>query len=236
MMNSIVDRFRNIPPVTKNLLIINLIMWLFTSLFGVSIENRIYEMLALHYFEAPDFNGFQLVTYMFLHNGFFHLFFNMFTLYMFGSALEYSFGSKRFLLFYLTCGVGAGLVQEVVWAFTWESLWAEYIVAYNNLGYSVAGMDLSFLNNMLTVGASGAVFGLLLAFAMIYPNIPLYFMFIPVPIKAKWMMLGYGLIELSLAMSLPNSSIAHFAHLGGMIFGLLMILYWKKRGEIRVIY
>lgn len=245
-MNAFGINFRDIPPVTKNLIIINTIVWVFMALCGPSIEAKMMKFCALHYFTATDFNAVQLFTYMFLHGGFFHLFFNMFTLFMFGVMLERSFGSPRFLFYYLTCGVGAGLVQELVWALTWENTWASVLANYNGVDiYTMReaisqalahGQDLPFLNQMTTVGASGAIFGVLLAFAMIYPNLPTYIMFIPVPVKAKWMVLGYGAIELLLAFSQPGSTIAHFAHLGGMIFGFLLILYWKRRGEIHRIY
>lgn len=246
MFNSFSNLFRNLPPVTKNLIIINVIIWLFMQVCGPSTNAFIHNNLALHYFSASDFNGVQLVSYMFLHAGFFHVFFNMFTLLMFGIALERSMGSVRFLFYYLTCGIGAALVQEGVWALTWFDTWSKELAIYNHTDVSVIrnaieqamsmGEPLPFLNSMITVGASGAVFGVLLAFAMIYPNLPTYIMFIPYPIKAKWMVLGYGAIELFLALSVPGSTVAHFAHLGGMIFGFLLILYWKKRGDIHVIY
>lgn len=245
-MNVFGSEFSNIPPVTKNLIIINTVIWLAMFLGGTGFENKIIELCALHYVKASDFNAAQIVTYMFLHGGFFHLFFNMFTLYMFGVMLERSFGSGRFIFYYLTCGIGAALVQELVWALTWESTWTSLLANFNGVDTvtmraaiddAIArGHELPFLNQMTTVGASGAIFGVLLAFAMIYPNLPTYIMFIPIPVKAKWMVLGYGVIELLLAFSQPGSTIAHFAHLGGMIFGFLLIIYWKRRGEIHRIY
>lgn len=236
------NTLKSLPPVTKNLIIANTLIWVAMWIGGVAFNNKMIDFCGLHYFGASQFNPAQIITYMFLHGGFFHLFFNMFTLLMFGVALERAFGSARFLFYYMTCGIGAALVQEGVWALTWESTLASYngidvdtlqIMLQNPASQHVADM---FLNMMVTVGASGAIFGVLLAFAMIYPNLPTYIMFIPVPVKAKWMVLGYGAIELVLALSQPGSTIAHFAHLGGMIFGFFLVLYWRKRGDIHKIY
>lgn len=245
-MTGFSNMVRNMPPVTKNLIIINTIIWLFGFLTGGKIENALMQYGALHYFTASDFNAVQLFTYMFLHGSFVHLFFNMFTLFMFGSILEHAFGSKRFLIYYVSCGIGAALVQEGVWALTWLNTWADTLAQVNGVDSATmktlieqamaTGQPLPFLNSMITIGASGAIFGVLLAFGMIFPNLPTYIMFVPYPIKAKYMVLGYGAIELILALSVPGSTIAHFAHLGGMIFGLLLILYWKKKGEINVRY
>lgn len=246
MFRNFPDTWRNMPPVTKNLIIINVIVWLFMQVCGRNIDAFIHNNLALHYFSASQFNAVQLLSYMFIHAGFVHMFFNMFTLMMFGIILERSMGSPRFMFYYLTCGIGAALVQEGVWALTWLDTWSSNLAMLNHTDAATMkaaieqtmalGQDLPFLNAMVTVGASGAVFGVLLAFAMIYPNLPTYIMFIPVPIKAKWLVLGYGAIELLLAFSVPGSTVAHFAHLGGMIFGFLMIWYWKKKGDIHVIY
>lgn len=245
-MSQLQYMFRNLPPVTKNLIIINVVVWLAGFIGGHGFEDTLVRFCGLHYFSASDFNAAQIVTYMFLHGGFFHLFFNMFTLFMFGGLLERSLGSSRYLFYYVTCGIGAALVQEGVWALTWEDTWAREFAAQMNVAPDVVrteindliaqGQDLPFLNYMITVGASGAIFGVLLAFGMLYPNLPTYIMFIPVPVKAKWMVLGYGVIELWLALSQPGSTIAHFAHLGGMLFGVLLILYWKHRGEIHRFY
>ena len=227
----------SIPTVTKNLLIINVLMlvaeWVFRSK-GIDLN----QWLGLHYWEGSQFNAAQLITYMFLHDGFSHLFFNMFSLFMFGGLLERVFGPKRFLFYYITCGIGAAVVQELVWWLTWENTFAlvdaQGFVAMRGaeaVAYGVEhGMLEGFFNSMITIGASGAVFGILLAFGMTFPNMPLYLMFIPIPIKAKWMVLGYGAIELFFGVSGFQASVAHFAHLGGMIFGFLLLLYWKKKG------
>jgi len=151
-------------------------------------------------------------------------------------------GSKRFLFFYISCGIGAALVQELVWFFTWPGIFAKALAPLNGVsvaemsGYLKENMSLpqvqGLLNQLATIGASGAIYGVLLAFGMLFPNVPLYFMFIPVPIKAKWMVLGYGVIELLIGMSQANDGVAHFAHLGGMIFGFIIIYYWKKKGSL----
>lgn len=222
--------------VTINLLIINVLMLIATTVFqtqGIDLD----RILGLHYWKGSDFNLVQVITYMFLHAGFTHLFFNMFSLVMFGRVLESVLGSKRFLFYYISCGIGAALVQELVWTLTWEDTLRNILALQDVMGgaeavrYATEHCMLNdFFNLFITIGASGAVFGILLAFGMIFPNMPLYLMFIPIPIKAKWMVLGYGLIELLFGINGMDSSVAHFAHLGGMIFGFLILLYWKRKG------
>lgn len=227
------------PPVTRNLIIINVIIWLAMAL-SPQISNNLYTYCGLHYYDASEFNLVQPVTYMFLHGGFVHLFFNMFTLFMFGITLEYTLGSKRFLLFYMVCGIGAALIQEAVWSLTLPDLAIKYLSQANHVGVAEIQKALVFqpellarqLNVFTTVGASGAIYGVLLAFAMLYPNRPLYLMFIPMPVKAKYMVLIWIGMELLLGLSSANDGVAHFAHLGGMIFGFMLILYWKKKGQI----
>lgn len=235
--------FSNIPPVTKNLIIINFIVWL-----AMMVSPRLAALFmthgALHYFGASDFNPAQLLTYMFMHStrDFAHILFNMFTLFMFGITLERVLGSARYLFYYISCGIGAALVQEFVWALTWEDIFVKPLANLNHVDFATmrqaidaavaTGQNLPFLNELLTVGASGAIYGVLLAFGMIFPNMPLYIMFIPVPIKAKWMVIGYGAIELLIGLSHATDGVAHFAHLGGMIFGFIMILIWKRQGVI----
>lgn len=243
MFNSSGSVFKNFPAVTKNLLIINILMWLAQVTLpkaGINLT----ELLGLHFWIASDFNPAQLFTYMFLHsdNDFTHLFFNMFSLLMFGPLLERTLGSKRFLFYYLSCGLGAALVQEVVWQFTWKEIFAPFFAnaggwtmeqAYQAIDTALAnGENIPALNALLTIGASGSIFGILLAFGMLFPNLPLYLMFIPIPIKAKYMVIGYGAIEFFFGISGTMSSVAHFAHLGGMLFGLIILLIWKKKGNI----
>lgn len=241
--------WNSIPPVTKNLIIINVIVWLATVLvpgFSHTLVNR----LGLHLFDSTLFFPFQLITYMFMHSpgNPAHILFNMFTLWMFGRILEQVWGSRRFLLFYMICGIGAGLVQEAVWAFTWQHEYVSNIAQANSLSYdhmrqivdaAVASGDgrwlsaiADFKSSMCTIGASGAVYGILLGFAFTFPDLPLYLFFIPVPIKAKYMVIGYGVIEFMLGISGSMSTVAHFAHLGGMLFGIMILLYWKKKGTL----
>ncbi len=243
-MSSGTSIFRNIPPVTKNLIIINFIIWLAMMVLPSRLGIDIVAYAGLHYIKASDFNPAQLFTYMFMHStrDFAHILFNMFTLFMFGITLERVLGSARFLFYYIACGIGAALIQEVVWAMTWESIFVPMLANINHVDFpemreaidqAVAmGQDLPFLNSLVTIGASGAIYGVLLAFGMLFPNRPLYMMFIPVPIKAKWMVIGYGVIELLIGLSQATDGVAHFAHLGGMIFGFLMIYYWKKKGTV----
>jgi membrane associated rhomboid family serine protease len=183
------------------------------------------DLLGLHFFKASDFHIYQFITYMFMHANFGHLFFNMFALWMFGNTLENIWGSQRFLLFYMVCGIGAGLCQELVQYIQYTTSLAEYATV--NMGGQIIPMS-SYLNMMNTVGASGAIYGLLLAFGMMFPNsqIYLYFLF---PIKAKWFVIGYAVIELISGFG-GADNVAHFAHLGGMLFGLILILYWRKKG------
>jgi membrane associated rhomboid family serine protease len=210
----------NIPPITKHVLIINVICWLACIVFEKTGGIDLMGILGLHYFLSESFEPYQLVTYMFLHATlssagdieFSHIFFNMFAVYMFGRTVETIWGQKQFLIYYLVTGIGAGIVQEVVWYFSLPSLYYEYA---------------------LTVGASGAVFGILLAFGMMFPNAPLFLMFIPVPVKAKYLVAGCGLIELFVGVAnYSGDTVAHFAHLGGMLFGIILILYWKKKGKM----
>ena len=204
------------------MLIINVLMYLATitlTRFNIDLSNT----LGLHFFKASDFRLYQIVTYMFMHANFGHLFFNMFALWMFGNTLENIWGSKRFLLFYMVCGIGAGLCQELVQYIQYATTLADY--ANVNMGGHIIPMD-AYLNMMTTVGASGAIYGLLLAFGMMFPNSMIYFYFL-IPIKAKWFVIGYAVLELLLGF-FDHGNIAHFAHLGGMLFGLLLILYWRK--------
>lgn len=229
-----------IPPVTKNLLIINALLWLATIAFRQSGFVDLEQYLGLHFWRAHDFNVAQMITYMFMHDstGITHLFFNMFSLWMFGVTLERVMGPKKYLFYYLTCGLGAAVVQQLTWEFTWQN---EFIVAManqNGLTFDqvcnlMASGELNdiiqqFHGMLVTVGASGAVFGILLAFGMLFPNLPMYIIPFPFPIKAKWMVIGYGLVELFFGMAGVMNGVAHFAHLGGMLFGFILLMYWRK--------
>ncbi len=215
----------NIPNVTKNIIIINLLMF-FAKLVAVRYGIDFDDLLGLHFFKATDFRLYQFFTYMFVHAGWEHIFFNMFAVWMFGRVMEQVMGSQRFLFYYIVCGVGAGIMQE-------GAQWIEYVYqglsAYESVNADGMVMPMSaYLNNWTTVGASGAVYGILLSFGMTFPNERLFIIPIPVPIKAKWFVIGYAVIELMSALGHRGDNIAHMAHLGGMIFGLLLILYWRR--------
>ena len=233
-----------LPPVTKNLIIIKFAIWLLMMIDPSSLQDKLIHYGGLHFWGASDFNPAQLLTYMFMHStgSFAHILFNMFTLFMFGITLERVLGSQRYLFYYISCGIGAAVVQEIVWQLTWVDILAGWINSSYGSGINEAkdiimqahamGQNIPVLNSLLTIGASGAIYGVLLAFGMIFPNRPLYLMFVPVPIKAKWMVAGYGVLELLIGLSAANDGVAHFAHLGGMIFGFFMIWYWKKKGVV----
>jgi membrane associated rhomboid family serine protease len=226
--------WQRIPPVTRNLIIINLLIWIIEAA-SSSFGRHLVDLLGLHFawgWTDSDFNPIQLVTYMFIHDphSIWHVGFNMFTLWMFGRILEQTWGSRRFLLYYFVCGIGAALVQELVWALTWHHDFVQAIVSHTGLLPEVVEKQLAIHpEQFITMGASGAVFGLLLAFAFLFPDLPLYFMFIPVPVKAKYMVIGYAVIEFFLGVSGNMGTIAHFAHLGGMLFGLILLLYWRHK-------
>jgi len=263
--------FSLLPPVVKNLLIINGLFFLatlsFESAFGIDLVN----LLGLHYFQSDLFRPYQFVTYMFLHGSIPHVVMNMFALWMFGYLLENVWGSKRFLTYYVVTGIGAAIIQTLVHWIDISSVQAaaesyaanptldgfigfvkhnypvyfeaegtvrtfinEWTMAKNSPGYSSQSLDL--INQLMklqmdvpTVGASGAVYGILLAFGMMFPNMLVYVYFL-FPIKAKWIVIIYGALELFSGISNnPGDNVAHFAHLGGMIFGFFLIVYWKKK-------
>lgn len=215
-----------IPTVTKNLLIINVLLW-FGGMAMTKIGIDFNSLFGLHFFKASDFRFYQLFTYMFMHEGFWHVFCNMFAVWMFGSMMENTWGPRRFLFFYIACGLGAGLIQEGVQYIQWVADLSKYSAV--NLGYGTVPME-EYLNMINTVGASGAVYGILLGYGMTYPNNPIYIIPIPVPIQAKWIIIGYVLLELLSGLSNhPGDNVAHFAHLGGMLVGFLIILYWKNK-------
>ena len=216
--------FSILPLVVKNLLIINGIFFLATIAMDTVWHVDLAKYFGLHYIGASDFRPYQFVTYMFMHGSFTHLFFNMFALWMFGNAIENTWGSKRFLIYYMVCGIGAGLVQELVQYIQYADAFVGYDRVRISANQVVAVAD--YLNMLTTVGASGAVYGILLAFGMTWPNSRIYIYF-AIPIKAKWFVIIYGLLELFSGFR-GVDNVAHFAHLGGMIFGLMLILYWRK--------
>ena len=215
------------PPVTKNLLIINVLFFLgryVAMLYGIDLD----DVLGLHFVLASHFHLYQVFTYMFMHASWAHIFFNMFAVWMFGVAIENAMGSRRYLLYYLTCGLGAAMTQEVV-----QFVQYAYngLDAYEQIRTAGAVMAMGdYLNLWTTVGASGAVYGILLAFGMTFPDNRIFIFPLPVPIKAKYFVAGYAVIELLSGFGSSNDGVAHFAHLGGMLFGLLLLLYWRNGG------
>ena len=236
----------NIPTVTKNLLAINVLMFLALLVAekqGVDLNS----VLGLHLFASEGFQPYQLVTYMFMHASVTHLFFNMFALYMFGRTLEYMWGAKRFLVYYLVAGIGAALVQEAIGMVRYHEaldgmspLDVELVLSrgFDALreGKNFVNPQLAHLNvvlNSTTVGASGAIYAILLGFGMLFPEERMFVFPIPFPIKAKYFVMGYVVIELYLGVSGSADGVAHFAHLGGMLFGFILIFFWRNKGKIR---
>ena len=211
----------NLPTVTRNLIIINVLVFIFTLVIPSATS-----YLGLHFVLADNFRIWQLLTYMFVHGGFTHIFFNMFALWMFGRVMENVWGPRKFLYYYLVCGIGAGIMQELAQLGTY---YFEGLYAYDHVNTGTAIITTGeYLNLWNTVGASGAVYGILLAFGMTFPNERIFIFPIPVPIKAKWFVIGYAALELFSSVSSSMDGIAHLAHLGGMLFGLLLILYWRR--------
>lgn len=258
---------RNLPPVVKNIIMINVVMyfltWMLPSIllrFGYQVN--LTDLLGMHYIGATKYNLGQMLTYMFMHAPFpniYHILFNMFAVFIFAPILEQYWGAKKFLTYYIIVGVGAGLVQQLFWYIDYGSLFSafseairigshepllghmeqlsRYFTFYGNMSEMSTGeivqMRDELQNSFITVGASGSVFGLLLAFGWLFPEQRLYLLFIPYPIKARYFVIGYAVIELFLGVAnFSGDSVAHFAHLGGMLFGVMLILYWKKTGKL----
>ena len=237
-------RFNILPPVVKNLLIINGLLFLATiTLYNINIAD-LTKILGLHYWKSHNFETWQIISHMFMHGGFFHLAFNMFAVWMFGSQLENLWGSKRFFNYYILTGLGAAFLHFLVVHFQIDSFDSEnYINLIVNEGAEILKDNRNYKDETLNtfnklyngpvVGASGALFGLLLAFGMLFPNAQLFFLFFPFPIKAKYFVIIYGLIELYFGLqNNPGDNVAHFAHLGGMVFGFLIIKYWKMKRNL----
>jgi membrane associated rhomboid family serine protease len=238
---------QNLTPTVRNLILINV------ALFVLSGSLIPKEFLTLHYFESPDFNFYQLFTYLFVHANFMHLLGNMFGLYMFGSLLERVWGAKRFLFFYFFCGIGAGLLYmgiqhfidfadlrratELVLADPSSANLLDYWQHYGTISPTNGLLNIELVKqNYLEVvstgvlgGASGSVFGILMAYGYLFPNSEMFLFPIPIPIKAKYFVSGYGLYELYAGMQQnPGDNVAHFAHIGGMFFALILIFVWKN--------
>ena len=259
----------SIPPVVKNLILINIVMLAATWALG-SMGIDLTEKLGLHYIGSPLFRPYQFITHMFMHGGFTHLLFNMFALYMFGKILEMVWGPKRFLIYFFVTGLGAAVLHSFVTYLEMSSMQRaasaflntpspELLAVFvkSNLGHPASWITdlvnswsdspnnpimiqkgtevvqsiLQMRINIPTVGASGAVFGILLAFGYLFPNTELMLLFPPIPIKAKYFVIGYGAIEVYFAITQSNSGIAHFAHLGGMLFGFILLKYWGENSR-----
>jgi membrane associated rhomboid family serine protease len=271
--------FKVLPTVVKNLLIINGLLFLATITFSSTFNIDLAKIFGLHFITASDFKPFQFISYMFMHGGFTHILFNMFALWMFGNILENVWGPKRFLLYYMVTGVGAGVVYtiwiyfqmspdltlidsflgnhdlEALAQFTSQhtfrlneysgQIWIDFqqfkinlrqvslnpddSLAMQSVINFVTGYKEYYLNQSVVVGASGAVFGILLAFGMMFPNSIIYIYF-AIPMKAKYFVMLYGAFELYEGWRNSGDNVAHFAHLGGMLFGYFLIVYWKKKG------
>lgn len=224
--------FSNIPPVVKNLLIINILFFIGTYALGNIIPDVI-KFLPVYYFHSPNFRLWEVITYMFMHGGFAHIFFNMFALFSFGPIVEYAMGSKKFFNFYFICGIGAIVLQMLVQAYEIHAITGSITIPHPALessytAYGAQAQKLFDIYNTPVVGASGAIFGLLIAFGMLFPNMELMIMFIPIPIKAKYIIPVYVVLELFLGVKqFSGDSVAHFAHLGGAILGYIMVKYWR---------
>jgi membrane associated rhomboid family serine protease len=241
-MNGYGRGFLNITPVVKNIILLNILMFVAYWIGGSAFNIDLNSILGIYFPKSASFKPVQVISHMFMHGSFMHIFFNMYALFIFGQALENVWGPKRFLIYYLVTGLGAALLHESVIAIEYSNLvkmltpgevqtvineggalWAE-----NKTFADAAMSSLQALLNIPTVGASGAVYGILLAFGVLFPNTQLMIIFPPIPIKAKYFVMIYAVIELVLAFSQKGSHIAHFAHIGGMIFGYLLIRYWRK--------
>ena len=210
----------NVPKAVKNIIVINILVMIMTSL----NKGFMYEQFALFYPTSYFFHWWQPVTHMFMHGGFWHLFFNMYTLYIFGTVLERIWGTKKFLVFYFVTGLGAAAIHTGV---EWMQMQNWLVQAAE--GSAAAQASIHALKMTPTVGASGAIYGVLMGYAMLYPDSMLSLILPPISLKAKWFVLIFAAIELLTGVTGTGGGIAHFAHLGGLIFGFLLIRYWKKR-------
>ena len=227
------SRFNLMPPVTKNIIIINVILFFATYMLqGQGIDLN--DILGLHYFQSEKFHVWQFITYMFMHGSVMHIFFNMFAVWMFGAAVENMWGPKRFLNYYILTGLGAAAAHYAIVFYQLQpaieqlnSMLANSSLSESQL-YEVAEQKTALLDGPVVIGASGAVFGILVAFGMYFPNTLLFILPIPFPIKAKYAVILYGLIELFAGVAnFTGDNVAHFAHLGGLICGFIIIQFWK---------
>ncbi|MBC7535703.1 MAG: rhomboid family intramembrane serine protease [Ferruginibacter sp.] len=221
------NSFQRTTPVVLNLIILNALIFFAQSVFGgMSDLNKVNDLFALHHYKSAVFRPYQLVTHMFMHGGIFHLLFNMLALWMFGSIIEKSWGPKRFLIFYLICGLGAALAQMGSYIFDFWQL------DHASLSMQETEQYQMILRQACTVGASGAIMGVLAAYGYLFPNTQLFIMPIPFPVKAKWAILGIIALDVFGGVSrTPNDNVAHFAHVGGAVIGFLIVFYWNKTNK-----
>jgi len=225
--NNYGNSFQRTTPIVLNLIIINALVYFAQMAFGGSASpNQVDDLFALHHYKSEVFRPYQLITRMFMHRGIFHLLFNMFALWMFGSLVERVWGPKRFLIFYLMCGLGAGLAQMGSYIFDfWQ-------IDHLNLAVEEIAQYQEILRRVSTVGASGAIMSVLAAFGYLFPNKELIIFPIPVPVKAKWAVIGMiALDAFGGVVKVPGDNIAHFAHIGGAVIGLLIVIFWNRTNK-----
>jgi membrane associated rhomboid family serine protease len=225
--NNYGNRFQQTTPIVLNLIIINVLVYFAQVVTGGNMEpNPAADLFALHHYKSTYFQPYQIVTHMFMHGGFFHLLFNMFALWMFGTHVERVWGPKRFLIFYFICGLGSAFFQMGSYA---HDFWQ---IDHNVLSPEVYDQYQAILRSSYTVGASGAIMGILAAFGYLFPNTEMIIIPIPVPIKAKWAI--SGMIALDVfggVVKVQGDNIAHFAHLGGAVIGFLLVFFWNKTNK-----
>lgn len=218
------------PPITLNLIIANFVVWLACAILPIGDAIREYGML--YWVGSEKFHLYQFFTYMFLHADFQHMFFNMFSLWMFGRTLEIDLGPKKFLTYFFVCGVGAALLHTGVAAVEWLNIKSHIAAEAAAMGVSAAQLANKIFTNHAMLGASGAVMGVVMSFGVLHPNAMVMLMFPPIPMKAKWFVVVFLVIEFSAGVVGVSDSVAHFAHLGGMLWGWLLLRYWKKTHQI----
>lgn len=221
------NTFRSTPTIVLNLIIINVLVFLAQGVFGgLNNASPVTDLFALHHYKSPDFKPYQLVTHMFMHGGLTHLLFNMIGLWMFGSTMEKVWGHQRFLTFYLICGLVAGFSQM-----------GSYVYDFWNIDHAVLSPEdmeryAEIMRLNATVGASGAIMGILAAYGYTFPNTQLFIFPIPFPIKSKWAIMGIIALDIFGGITnTANDNVAHFAHVGGALAGFLLVLYWNKTNK-----
>ena len=225
------NSFQRTTPIVLNLIIINVLAYFASAMFnGGDSLNSVYDLFALHHYKSSEFRPYQVITHMFMHGGLFHLLFNMLGLWMFGTTIEKVWGPKRFLIFYLICGLGAAFTQLASYAFDYHAI--DQAISHGDATAMQIQQYQTILRMNATVGASGAIMGVLVAFGYLFPNTQLFVMPIPFPIKAKWAIMGFIAFDIFGGITkVPGDNIAHFAHVGGALVGFLIVLYWNKKNK-----